>query len=90
MTARDYRDDVIAELAASEAALRDQVLLLVERAVNAEADRDAFRLVAVQCLHENHAQHLRCERMDGQLERLREETRALRASLMNEGASRAA
>ena len=54
MTARDYRDGVIAELAASEGALREQVTYLAERAVLAEAEREAFRLVAAQAIHQIH------------------------------------
>lgn len=54
MSGRDCRDDVIAELAESERDLLEQLARSAERAVLAEADRDAFRLLAVQALHNIH------------------------------------
>ena len=44
MSAPDYRDIVIEDLAASEAELREQVSLL-------EAERDGWRLLAEQAIH---------------------------------------
>jgi hypothetical protein len=45
---RDYRDTVIEELAASEAAL-------IERVVVLEADRQAYRALAQAAIHSLHA-----------------------------------
>lgn len=90
MTTPDHRDEVIAVLAASEAALRDQVLALAERAVLAEVDRDALRLVAVQSLHLIH--QLQCDVVDlrGRYHRALDDARGLRAQLLQVDDRRAA
>ena len=44
---RDYRDSVIEEFA-------DQLQVMYERAIDAEADRDSYRLLAQQLLHALH------------------------------------
>jgi hypothetical protein len=74
MTA-DYRDDVIRELAASECELR-------ERVVNAEVERDAYRLIAVTFAHFSYGEYVAHERLRGQYERVVDEYRALRMSLI--------
>lgn len=84
MSGRDYRDDVIEALADSEAALWCQVQALAERAVNAETDRDAYRLVAVQWSHYAHREHGEHQRLLARYERLRDEYRSLRESVLAE------
>jgi hypothetical protein len=90
MTARDYRDDVIETLAASEAALREQVDQLEERAVRAESARDAFQMMVLAWGRYGYAHHLQDIRKDAQIDRLINENRALRAAVMMEGRSNAA
>lgn len=79
MSGRDYRDDVIAELADSEGALQDQVMEWTERAVRAEADRDAYRLVAKQSIHQNHDLQLTVDDLRTRYHRALDDARRLRS-----------
>ena len=90
MSQRDYRDVVIETLAESEAALLDQIATLADRAVHAEADREAYRLIAVQAIH--HICGLRAE-SDSTTERYHrslEDARGLRVRLLQADAQVAA
>ncbi len=78
MSRRDYHDDVIAELADSEGALREQVMNLAERAVLAEADRDAMRLVTTQALHQIHDLQLTVDDLRTRYHRALDDARRLR------------
>jgi phosphoserine phosphatase len=87
--ARDYRDDVIETLAMSERRLleetwllQEQVHELAERAVRAEASRDSYKLIAVTWAAGMRTDHLEIERLQFQLQRLRDENRQLRGFAM--------
>ncbi len=67
MSARDYRDLVIEDLADSEAALLDQIVDLVR-------ERDAYRVCFQQSVHALHGYEV-------QVRRLRESQRLLREEL---------
>ncbi len=83
MSGRDYRDDVIAELAASEAALREQVMRLAERAVLAEAERDAFRLLSMRGLHYVHDLQGALAATTARYRRALDHTRALHEQILH-------
>ena len=82
MARRDYRDTVIAELAASEGALREQVMCLAERAVLAEADRDAYRLAATQAIHQIHDLQLTVGDLRSRYHRALDDARRLRGQII--------
>ena len=71
LCARDYCDMVLEELALSEAGL-------LERAGEPEADRDAYRMLAQQAIHQRHAVTQRLCRLRAQHCRLIDEYRTLR------------
>lgn len=73
MRARDYRDDVIEQLA-------DDLAAMTERAIVAEAERDSWRRVAQMAIH--HAHDLYMETQRESVTRLRDENRELREALM--------
>lgn len=86
-TRTDYRDTVIETLADSEAALREQVKRLAERAVLAEAERDAYRLLSVQGLHYVHRLQGELATMTERYHRALDHTRALREEMRSEKAA---
>ena len=82
MSVRDYRDDTIAELAASEGELCERVMCLAERAVLAEADRDAMRLVAMQAIHQIHDLQIALDDLCQRYHRALADARRLRAQII--------
>jgi hypothetical protein len=74
----DYRDHVIAEFAASEAALLERVALL-------EAEVASYRLVAVTGIHYAQGLSVEIERLRSQHHRLLDEYREVRLSPMARG-----
>lgn len=68
---RDYRDDVIEELANSEAAIRAELM-------ETRTDRDAYRAVAVVSIHHAHDLQTENRRLRRHLDALREQVRRLR------------
>ena len=73
----DYRDLVITELADHEAALVEHVLTL-------SIDRDSYRLLAQQAIHQLHELTRQLDRTREEQARLRAEYRALREQMMRE------
>lgn len=73
----DYRDVVIADFAASEAAL-------LERVVDLTIERDSYRLVAAQSIHALHHQGRELALLHARHERLIEEYRRFRVATMAE------
>lgn len=89
MSARDYRDDCIEQLADELAATMRRaesaefdLCTCQEQLVRAEADRDTWRLVAVQGIHHAHDLYLITQRES--VTRLRDENGQLRAALTME------
>jgi hypothetical protein len=72
-----YKDLVIADLA-------DDAAAIAERAVIAEADRDAYQLLAQQAIHSLHTLTAERDTLRAQLWRLRGEYRHLRAQTMRQ------
>lgn len=88
---RTYVDDCLEQFAFENAALREQVGMLAERAVLAEADRDAFRKVAVAGLDRAHELDVELIEIRERYRRALDDARELRVSLMErEGRTRAA
>jgi hypothetical protein len=77
--AANYKDVVIQEFASSEAELAALVYDLREGKARAEADRDTYRLFFKTAVHHIHDMQVADERLQRQLDRLREEYRALLA-----------
>ena len=78
----DCRDIVIETLAHSEAGLREQIMCLAERAVLAEADRGAYRLVAVQAIHHIHDLQLTVDDLRQRYHRALDDARQLRGQII--------
>ena len=70
-TVSDYRDGCIAQLA-------DDLAMMTERAVNAEADRDSYRVLAQQTLHALHDVTAERDQLRLRARQLLEAIRALR------------
>jgi len=88
---QDFRDSCIEQLADEGAALREHIARLAERAVCAEADRDAFRRVAVAALDRAHDLDVEIIEIRQRYRRALDDARGLRMLLLElEGRSRAA
>ena len=61
-----------------------EYLVMAERAVNAEADRDAYRLLSQQALHRVHELTLESDRRDVRYRQVVDEYRRFRAGVMRE------
>ena len=77
MTARDYRDDVIEGLADELHLVNERCAEAAERATTAEADRDAWRLVAVQAVHHLNERHVEFSRLEDRYHRFLRERRGI-------------
>lgn len=87
MASYDFRDAVIEDLAASEVLLREQVADLAERAVRAEVDLDAMRLVAVAGLHHAHDLQVELNDLRERYNRALREAHDLRANTIHKDAA---
>jgi hypothetical protein len=83
--AGDYRECVIAELISVEADLRAEIRALEDRLVEALVDGHAYRLVAQQAIHAQHATTRECARLRARLAQLADEYRRLREQILREG-----
>ena len=88
---RTYVDDCLERLASENAALGEQVEILAERGVCAEADRDAFRRVAVAALYRAHDPDVELIEFRERYRRALDDAREMRAYLLQgDGRIRAA